>query len=148
MKGRAQLITSSLLHLWVYYLGWLLLSLPPAPPCTVLLRWRVRQVAGVTYCGNFSENPLRLLHRQNASMFVIFDSAQDLGGIKFFQNISQSICLLSFTSHAVWYGASRILEIGCNRRSGGGIDFLTRHVRWNDFVYSEVENSIRIFHTF
>lgn len=146
MKGRAQLITSSLLHLWVYYLG----SYSPFPqprPARSCLggelgKWLVSRTVGI------SENPLRLLHRQNASMFVIFDSAQDLGGIKFFQNISQSICLLSFTSHAVWYGASRILEIGCNRRSGGGIDFLTRHVRWNDFVYSEVENSIRIFHTF
>ena len=128
-------------------MGWLLLSLPLAPPCMVLLRWRVRQVA-VTYCGSFSKNPVMLLHRQNASMFVIFDSTQDLGGIRFFQNISQSISLLSFTSHAVWYGASPILAIGCNRRSECGIDFLTWHVRWNDFVYSEVENSIRIFHTF
>ena len=49
-----------------------------------LLRWRIRQVAGVTYCGNFSENSVMLLHRQNANMFLIFDSSQDLGGIEVF----------------------------------------------------------------
>lgn len=70
-----------------------------------------------------------LLHRQNANIFVIFDSNWDLCGIRVFQNISQSICLLSFTSHAVRYGASPILEIDCNRRSEWSIDFLTQHVR-------------------
>lgn len=34
-----------------------------------------------------------LLHRQNANIFVIFDSNWDLCGIRVFQNISQSICL-------------------------------------------------------